>query len=145
LTLKIKNSEIEGLVLFLLDFKLKGKENRMRNKFIKYLQLHLEDVRDDHKELLNEYCKKDEKGNLITLKEDDKEYYDIDDVKGFQKDYEELLNEYCVIPNDESFAETNTTVKKIVLNCEKEFSGAEALTYESYCDMFEKPFQHELV
>lgn len=135
--MKIKNSEIEEVALFLLNFKLKGEENRKRNKFFKLLQSHLKDVQEEHKELLSEFCKTNSDGSFKTLEADGKSFYDIEDVKGFQREYEKLMEEYLFIPNDEKFAPILSTVKKIVLSCEEEFSGEEALKYETICELFE--------
>lgn len=135
--MKIKNSEIEELGMFLLKFKLKGTENRRRNKFFKLLQEHMIEVQGEHKDLLDEYCNKNEDGSLKTIEADGKSYYDILDVKGFQREYEKLMDEYLFIPNDEKFAPILNTVKEIVLNCDEEYSGEEAIKYESICELFE--------
>ena len=135
--MKIKNKDVEEIALFLLDFKLKGVENRRRNKFFKMLQSHLRELQEEHKQLLEEYCNKNEDGSLKTLEDDGRSLYDIQDVEGFQKEYEKLMEEYLYVPTDESFSTVIGTVKKIVLNCDKEFSGAEALKYETICELFE--------
>lgn len=136
--MKIKNIEVEEFATFLLNLKLKGKENRMRNKLVKIIQHHLRTVQEEHKDLLNEYCDKDSNGNYKTITNDDKTFYDIEDVVGFQKEYEKLLEEFCYIPNDEANMQMLSCVKDIILNCENEFSGREALRYETYCELFEK-------
>jgi hypothetical protein len=136
--MKIQNSEIEEFATFILSLKLKGTQNRMRNRLVKKLQDQLKLVQREHKELLDEYCKKDEKGNLNTIIKDGKSFYDIDDVKGFQIEFELLMKEDLVIPNDQTNLQMLTVVKDIILNCDKEFSGHEALKYENYCEMFEE-------
>ena len=62
--MRIQNSEIEEFATFILSLKLKGSENRMRSRLVKKLQDHLKVIQEEHKELLDEYCKKDEKGNF---------------------------------------------------------------------------------
>jgi hypothetical protein len=138
--MKIKNSDVEDLATFLLEFKLKGKENRMRNKFFKHLQSHLKEMQEEHKELLNDYCEKDSDGNFKTHTRDGKSFYDIQEVESFQKEFESLLAEYCYIPSDEGNHEMIQTVKKIILECETEFSGKEALRYETFCELFESEY-----
>lgn len=136
--MRIQNSEIEEFATFILSLKLKGSENRMRSRLVKKLQDHLKVIQEEHKELLDEYCKKDENGNFRTITKDGKTYYDIDDVKGFQIEFEILMKEEFIISNDHANQQMLTTVKEVILNCDKEFSGHEALKYESYCEMFEE-------
>jgi hypothetical protein len=138
--MKIKNSEVEELATFLLDFKLKGTKNRKRNKFIKLLQNHLREMQEEHKEILNEFCKKDEKGEFKTIIKDGKSFYDIDDVEGFQREYGALMDDYLFIEVNEGNMDMLLAVKEIILNNDNEFSGKEALKYESYCEMFEEEF-----
>ena len=133
-----QNSEIEEFANFILSLKLKGTENRMRNRLVKKLQDHLKVVQEEHKELLDEYCTKDENGSYRTLEKNGKSYYDIADVKGFQIEFEELMREEFVILSDPTNQQMLFTVKDIILNCDKEFSGSEALKYEYYCEMFEE-------
>ena len=136
--MKIQNSEIEEFATFILSLKLKGTENRMRNRLVRKLQEHLRNVQEEHRELLNEYCKKDEDGNFRTIDKGERSYYDIDDVKGFQVEYEILMKENFIIANDETNHQMLSIVKDIILNCDQEFSGSEALRYENYCEMFEE-------
>jgi hypothetical protein len=138
--MKIKNSDVEELATFLLEFKLKGKQNRMRNKFFKHLQSHLKEMQEEHQELLNEYCEKDSDGNYKTYSRDGKSFYDVQDVVSFQKEFEKLMAEYCYIPSDEGNYEMIKTVKEIIIYCETEFSGKEALRYESFCELFESEY-----
>jgi hypothetical protein len=143
--MKINNSYIEDFATFILSFRLKGKENRMRNRFVKILQQQLKLIQEEHKELLEEYCKKDAEGNFNTINKDGRSFYDIDDVRGFQVEFDILMQEYFIIPNDEANTEMLTTVKEIILNCDKEFSGQEALKYETYCEMFEEENQITII
>ena len=117
----------------------------MRNRFVKVLQNHLKLLQEEHKELLEEYCKKDSNGNFNTINKDGKSFYDIDDVKGFQVEFDILMQENFVIPNNESNQQMIKTVKDIILNCDKEFSGQEALLYEAYCEMFEEENQITII
>jgi hypothetical protein len=138
--MKIKNSDVEELAHFLLSFKLKGKENRMRNKFIRHLQSHLKDMQESHKELLGDYCKMEADGSFKIVEKNGKSYYDVQDVNGFQKEYEKLMEENFYLPSDEGNKEMILTVKELVLNSEEEYSGKEALRYEAYCEIFEDEY-----
>lgn len=136
--MKIQNSEIEEFATFILSLKLKGTQNRMRNRLVKKMQDHLKLIQQEHKELLDEYCKKDDDGHFLTISKDGKTFYDIDDVRGFQIEFELLMKEELVISNDQTNQQMLTVVKELILNCDKEFSGNEALKYENYCEMFEE-------
>jgi len=136
--MKIKNGEIEEFATFLLSFKLKGTENRMRNRLVRKLQDHLKLVQQEHTDLLNEFCKKDGDGNFRTVERNGKKYYDIDDVSTFQSEYEKLMSEEFIISNDEANEPMFSAVTNFVLNCDKEFSGKEALIFERYCEILEE-------
>lgn len=138
--MKIKNSEVEELAQFLLRMKLKGKENRMRNKFIRHLQSHLKEMQESHKELLREYCDMDKDGNFKTVTREGKSFYEIEDVSGFQAEYEKLMEEFFYLPSDEGNKQMILSVKELILNSEEEFSGKEALRYESFCEIFEDEY-----
>lgn len=135
--MKIMNSEIEEMSRFLLNLKLRGFENRMRNKFLKLLTNHLKTVQEEHIDLLKEYCKTNEQNEFLTITQDGKTFYDIDDVEGFQKQYVKLMEESLYIEVNDGTIEMLSSVKNIILNCDMEFSGNEALKYESYCELFE--------
>jgi hypothetical protein len=143
--MKIKNSDVEELAQFLLNMKLKGKENRMRNKFIRHLQGHLKEMQDSHKELLTEYCEMDENGAFKTVVKDGKSFYDIENVTDFQREFEKLMEEFFYLPSDEGNREMIVTLKDLVLNSEEEFSGKEALKYEAYCEIFENEYDYTIL
>ncbi|WAA10339.1 DUF1617 family protein [Fervidibacillus albus] len=130
---KIENRYLKPSIELLFNLPLRGKESRQRTKFIKRLQKRLEEVENDRIELAREYAKIDEKGNPI-VKHD---RYDIGDVKSFEKELNELYNEKMVIDGGDS-EEMLKTVKEVLLNCNKEFSGSEAIVYDYLCDQFEK-------
>lgn len=136
--MRIKNGEVEKFAQFLLSLKLKGAENRVRTKFVRILQNHLKEVQKDHEQLLEEYCGKDENGQFITVEKDGKSFYDIEDVAGFQKEFINLMEEELIIPVDESMEVMLEKVYNILVNIEIEFSGREALEYETYLEMFEE-------
>jgi hypothetical protein len=135
--MKIENYRVEDFTHFLLSLKLKGSDNRMRNRLVKMLQGHLKLLQEEHNELLNEYCKKDANGDFRTLQKNGTSFYDIDDVKGFQVEYQILMDESLFIPNDANNQAMLEAVRNIVTNCDLEFSGSDALKYEYYCEILE--------
>jgi hypothetical protein len=135
--MKIENHRIEEFTHFLLSLRLKGSDNRMRNRLVKILQNQLKILQEEHKELLNEYCKKDGNGEFITIQKNGTSFYDIDDVKGFQVEFQILMEENLHIPMDANNQAMLKAVRDVVVNCDLEFSGTDALNYEYYCEILE--------
>lgn len=129
--MKIKNGYIIELANVLHDLKLKNKESRMRTRFKKDLgKYYNEVVEKERKELLEINSIKNDKGEIIEIKE---EYYSA---------YEELLNEYLVIDKLDSNKEMLTTVAHIMLNTEYEFSENLADLYDIWCEEFEEVLEY---
>ncbi|MEW9503386.1 hypothetical protein [Jeotgalibacillus marinus] len=59
------------------------------------------------------------------------------DVEAFRKDKIELLEEGLVIDGGDN-TEMLKTVKTILFDCDKEFSGQDALIYDYLYDQFEE-------
>lgn len=93
----------------------------------------LEEYQEDLKELLKEHCNLDEKGEPI-VKEDNT--FDVKDIDAFIKDRKELDEEEIVIEGGD-YQDMLKTVKEILMNCDREFSGQEAMIYDYICERFE--------
>jgi len=65
MVIRMKNHEIDKFGEFLLSLPLKGKESRMRTRFIKLLQERALVVQQEQMEVISEYVKKDENGNPL--------------------------------------------------------------------------------
>lgn len=136
--IKMKNEEIEGLVMFLHDLKLRGKHSRMRTRFIKTLQVQLKQTKEEHKEMLLQHSNLDKDGNpLIVEDKNGHHVYDVKDLQAFNKDYNELMTEDFIIEVTEENKEMIESVKNSVCECDKEFSGDEAFLFERYCEIVE--------
>ncbi|WP_079708007.1 DUF1617 family protein [Paraliobacillus ryukyuensis] len=129
----IKNAQIGQAIDLLFHLALKGKESRHRTKLIKLLAERLKEVEEQRKVLAEEYANKD--GEEKPIIKDDK--YEIGDQDAFQLDIQELYDEEIVIEGGDNQGMLET-IKKVLDNCDKDFSGKEAVIYDYLCDQFEK-------
>lgn len=136
--MEIKVYELEDFIEFLLDFELKGKDSRLRTRLVGLLSNRLEMSRQEHSDLLLEYCKKDEDGNPVTNEvEDGRTAYKIDDMEEYQRQYFYLMNEDFYIEEGKDREEMLKYVKQLILNTDKTFKGEEALKYDRWCEIAE--------
>jgi hypothetical protein len=133
---RIRNSEIRDFAMFLLDEKLSGKKSRMRTRFIKLLDERLKQIDEERLALLKEFAELDENGNVKT-REDGTAIMSDENMAKFQVEFAELMNEEFVIDETEERREMLLTIKDIVLNTEKEFSGQSAFQYDRWCEIVE--------
>lgn len=137
--MKLRNIEIEPFVEFLMSFELKGKESRLRTRLVKLLNEKLVDFRDEHLELVKDYAKLDENQNPVIIeKENGVQAYDIENIDEFNYQYDLLMFEEFTIEKTEERAEMLSFVKDMILDCDKVFSGLEALRYDRFCDIVEQ-------
>lgn len=137
--MNLKNAEIERFSDFILDFELKGKDNRLRTRFVKLLMKRQEMIQQEHFELLKEYAELDENGELQKEKSSfsDQYIYKMRDKEEFQRQYFLLMNEEFFIEETKDREEMMKLIKEIILNCDKTFKGEEALIYDRWCDVAE--------
>lgn len=135
--MKFKNDHLESLGNLLFDLALKGKESRMRTRFIKIIDSHLQEVvNSERTQLINDYAEKDEdnepvndgKGN-ITLKS---EYMDT-----FAEELRVLMDESLIVSKNEENKDMLLALADIILEGDFEVSGMVASLYDSWCIEFE--------
>ncbi|MEW9503425.1 DUF1617 family protein [Jeotgalibacillus marinus] len=132
---KIKNEQLGQVINLLFDLSLKGKQSRQRSKFIKVLDERIKEVAEQEQELLKEHCHLDDEGNP-KIKNNGQEW-DVKNVVAFRKDKIELLEEEIVLDGGDN-EDMLKTVKTVLFDCEKEFSGQDAQVYDYLCDQFEE-------
>lgn len=137
MVVEIKNSMLEQAQRLLFDLKLKGKASRHRTKLIRKLQEQREEVAEQERELLKEHAHLDEDERPKTKEAEGGQIWDLKDPAAFVKDKRELYGEKLVLDsrNDQDMLQT---VGEVLLHCEKEFSGQEAIVYDYLCDQFEQ-------
>jgi hypothetical protein len=135
--IKIENQKLAPAINLLYSLSLKGQQSRHRTKFIKLLQEKLTDFLVGEKEMRKEECNLDEKGEPKTYLKNGQELLDVKDLDHFTTAKKELYEESRVIDGGDNQVMLQT-VKKVLFDCEREFSGQEADVYDYLCDAFEK-------
>lgn len=133
----MKNYEVKELGDFLYKLKLKGKQSRMRTRFIKMLEDHLIQVENERQQLVEDYAKKDEDGKFIT--EDDN-----GDKRPVFENEDELKQEIAILMTEDFIIEESSD-KEVMLNTIREIiyeygestemSGDEAMLYDRFCEI----------
>ena len=139
----IKNYEISELYAFLFNLILKGKESRMRTRFLKLLEDQLNLVNQERQQLVADYANKDDNGEVLYNKEivDNKEIeipiFDKDAEKEVQRQILTLLHEDFIIEETADKLDMLQVLQEILLNLDLEFTGKKATLYNRYCEIFE--------
>jgi len=144
--MKLYNYELEKIIDFLInEFDFAGKQNRMRMKFVKILLEKLQEFKEDHLQILKEYCHLDEKGNPKTYEKDGIQYYDVIDEEKYKKAYQELANEEVIVEENETNKNMLLTLKESVENCHIPFRGEKAILHERLCELFDGIYGGETI
>lgn len=136
--MKLKNVEVEALIGFLMKMELKGRDSRMRTRFVKLLMERQNLIEQEHQDLIKQFSVIGEDGNPKTIEKDGKHFYDVQDKVGFNREYYMLLQEEYIIEETEERKEMLLLLKDVILNCEMTFMGGEALEYDRWCDIVEE-------
>jgi hypothetical protein len=136
--IRIKNGEVENFCNFLLTLELKGKQSRMRTRFIRLLNEHVQLIKSEHKELILVYANLEEDGTpRILTNESGQQVYDIKDMASFNREYSELMLEELIIEVTDANKDMINTTRDALLDCEQTFAGNDALIYDRYCEIIE--------
>lgn len=138
--LKFKNYELEPLANLLYDLELKGKDSRMRTRFIKVIATHLNDiVQKERADLIQEYATKNEDGSIKVVEGREHDVY-IDPLREaeFYNEIEVLMAEELYIEESEGNKNMLLSVAETVLNGEIVVKGELASLYDMWCEEFEK-------
>lgn len=136
--MKIKNGDVDAFADFLLSFDLGGRESRMRTRFHRLLMERKSLIKEEHAELIRQFAKFDDKGEPYVVEFQGKQAYDITDRIGFNREFFLLMNEDFIIEENEERKEMLMLIKDIILNCQKTFSGRDALEYDNWCEIVEE-------
>ena len=141
----IKNYEIGELQSFLFNLILKGKESRMRTRFIKLLEDQIELLKVERQQLINDYALKDENGEIVTEtkeinnKEEEIVLFQCEEAeKEAQLQIMLMMNEDFIMEETADKIEMLTVLQSIILNCDLEFTGNKAVLYDRFCEIFEE-------
>ncbi|MCA1025668.1 hypothetical protein LCM23_06160 [Cytobacillus kochii] len=136
MNLKIKNSLLKAFAEFLMTFELKGKESRLRTRFVKLLDAQLKQINDETQLLAKDYCHLDDEGSPKLIEVDGHQLWDIRDHEEWAKAINELFAEELHISGEDK-KEMLTAVKEIVLNSEDTYNGQAAFDYDIWCELVE--------
>ncbi|MCM3619156.1 DUF1617 family protein [Sutcliffiella horikoshii] len=132
--LAIENGRLGQVIDLLFSLPLKGKKSRHRTRLQLALEARLKEVAEQEHQLRKEHCHLDKKGEP-KLKDEGKRW-DVKDIDAFIKDKTELYEEEMVIEGADNHGMLKT-VKDVLDNCEMEWSGQEAVTYNYICEQLE--------
>lgn len=137
--MRLKNYEIEALVNLLFNMQLKGRDSRMRTRFVKQLDEYWQSIfQTERTELISQYAQKDENGEIV-LNEDKKQAILIEEtIPEFEAEFNILMNEEYIVEENETNREILLTVGRLMLNCDLEFNGNDAIMYDNWCEKFEE-------
>lgn len=141
--IKMKNNELNLVIGFLMELKLRGRESRMRTRLVKQLQTYYSDlVLEEQQQLIEEHGERDDKGELIARPMELEDgttasEYSIKDVATFNKEVNELFSEEYIIEITEENRLMLETVSEAVFDYDEEINGLKALQYDRICEIFE--------
>ena len=136
--LVLKNYELKAFGEFLYELSLKGKDSRMRSRFISLLEEQLHLINNERELLLKDYAKKDENGEVVFDKDDEgREFVVLEDAFSYNLELSKLMQEDFIIEVKNERIDMIKAIQRIVLEVDKEFSGVEAERYNRFCDILE--------
>lgn len=137
--MKFENIEIESLAEFLFSLKLRGKHSRMRTRFLKALNTHLESFYEERTNLIKEYAQINEDGTPKLVEGSEKDVLiKQDKLEEFSDELSMLYQEEIIIEESETNEVMILSVADSVLNSDIEVSELESIMYDNWCEKFEK-------
>lgn len=134
----MKNFELKVFGDFLYELSLKGKESRMRSRFVALIEGQLQLIQNERDILLKDFAQKDEQGEIVTKEDSEgKAFVVLDEPMVYNLEVSKLMNEDFVIEVKDDNKDMIKTVQEAVLNVDKEFSGFEAESYNRLCEILE--------
>ena len=130
----LKNYEITPIINFLQGLELMPTDSRHRSKFVKALVPIAESLQESEKELLEQYGKRDELGELIR---NENGTYDITSSKSaeYAKEVKTLLREEILVVSGAHSANFEE-IPRILRDCNKTLSGNDADVFDRLMDEF---------
>lgn len=134
--LAFKNSELQSLLTFLNELKIKGvSQNRARFQVVKLLKEKVDELAESQRAVLNEFVMTDAsnkpiiKGNEYQLKPNSRDDYN--------HEVETLMNENALITIDDYQAKFKT-LYEFLLKYDQELEGTSAYAFGAFLDELER-------
>lgn len=141
--MKIANKELEVAIGILYSLELKGKDSRMRTRFINFLRKLTENFHEDRFQLLQEYGETDEEGNFIFQdKEQTTVLIEDENKPEFNRQFFILLEEETILEENEVNKMMILSVGESLLNADIAVSNEVAEMYDILCERFEEAIKH---
>lgn len=137
--MKLYNYEIDALAELLFEMELKGKDSRMRTRFIKIIASHLSDVvQKERADLIQEYAEKNEDGSMKTVEDSEQDVYiNPNRETEFYNELKILMAEEFHIEETEGHKNMLLSVADTVINGDVSVKGEMATLYDRWCEEFE--------
>lgn len=139
--IKLKNSQLAETSNLLFGLTLKGKQSRQRTKFVKLLNKAYETYQEEERALLVELCHLDKDGNpKVKDLGNGQIAWDYKDEEEFVQEYTEFQEEANTFGGGDADSMLRI-VGEVLLDCDMEFGGQDAVFYDELCDLFEEALQ----
>lgn len=141
MTFIIARKYLVGLSNWLAGLSLSGPQSRARTRFLELAQEALDRAEKERLALLDEYGDKDEKGELVKIKDEKtgQESYHVSDEKleEFNKEVNDIYEQNAEMTAPE-ISTTFVILRNIVCNTEEKIGPSIAAQYDEWCKAFEK-------
>lgn len=132
----MKNYEVKLMGDFFFEMKLKGKQNRMRTRFVSMLEEHLINIEKEREILIRDFAEKDEQGEIVVNEDGSVKFKDEDALK---KEISILLSEEYIVEEERNNQDMFEAIREILEQYgeETEMNGEDAMKYERLCEILD--------
>jgi hypothetical protein len=133
--IQLKNNEVIPAIDFLQKMPLKSADSRHRTKFVKLLNAILPELQESERELVGEYCEKNEQGKPL-VDADGKIRLVKETASEYRVEHAKLMAEIATIDSGQ-FAANIAELPRILQEYNGDLSNKEADIYDTLLDQFE--------
>ena len=134
---ELQNQFVAPSIEFLKRLPLAGYQSIARARLIKMLADKNDEIAGIQKDLIKEYAKKDDKGELIV--KDDQYTFTPENEAAFRKAYYELMIENGELEKA-TYSRHKEDCQDFLLHADVSVSGDEALCYNALCEALDVDF-----
>ncbi|WRM43581.1 hypothetical protein [Staphylococcus phage LY01] len=130
----IKNKDLQTVYDVLFNIPLNGNKSRHRTKFVNNIKEAYEEYAKDRQDMINEFSKKDENGNIIKDPKDSRSIIlNIDEFPNAKEDILAIDEEKAVIVVRDKYI-----LLDIIDNMEIQLSGEKAIIIDTLAEQLEE-------
>jgi hypothetical protein len=134
---ELQNQFVSSSISFLNRLPLSGYQSIARTRLIKILASKNEEIVEMQKDLIDQYAKKDEDGQLIV--KDNNYQFTKENSKKFQEAYQKLMLEDGELEKA-TYSRHKEDCQDFLLHADVSVSGDEALCYNALCEALDVDF-----